>query len=221
MSKTPAYKIRSLVHAYGRKTVLDIPELDIPAGKVYGLVGPNSSGKTTLLSILGLLQSPLSGKIFLNGTETGGAGDRRRLGREVTLVHQKPVLFSTTVQNNVSYGLRAAGLPPNEVNARVQAALRDWGLQQYGQRDARKLSGGEAQRIVLARCLILETPVVLLDEPTHSLDDTFRPLLVEALAKANRTRSTTIIVASHDFAFLSSLTDQIIRMEAGRIAGAS
>ena len=82
---------------------------------------------------------------------------------------------------------------------------------------ARKLSGGEAQRVILARALIVETPIILLDEPTNSLDDAYRPVLVQLLHKVNQSRGTTIIVATHDTNFIESLSGAVFRMEKGKI----
>jgi tungstate transport system ATP-binding protein len=218
MSVACAYNIRSLKHAYGEKVALDIPHLDVPPGQALGLVGPNGSGKTTLLAILALLLTPVSGSVLLRGGESTGSRKRWKLRRQVTLIHQKPVLFSTTVRHNVSYGLRVLGLPARDIETRVGVILDELGLTSAAEKQAQELSGGEAQRVVLARGLVLETPIVLLDEPTHSLDSTFRPVLLELLRKANQSRRATIIVATHDFEFLSSLADRIIRLEGGSIA---
>jgi tungstate transport system ATP-binding protein len=217
MSSVPAYSIRSLIHAYDGKTVLDIQRLDIDSGRIWGLVGPNGSGKSTLLSILALLLKPLSGSVLLDGIETTQGRDLRQLRRKVTLIHQKPVLFSTTVANNLAYGLRAAGLPSKGIKARIQSALKELELSVAGGKAARKLSGGEAQRVILGRGLILETPILLLDEPTNSLDNDFRPLFQNLLLKANQKRGATIVIATHDLNFVSSLTQQIIRLENGKI----
>ena len=84
-------------------------------------------------------------------------------------------------------------------------------------KQARKLSGGEAQRVVLARALVLETPILLLDEPTNSLDDAYRPVLVDMLRKINQVRGTTVIVATHDSRFIASLGGKILRMDGGKI----
>jgi tungstate transport system ATP-binding protein len=220
MNPTPAYRVRALSHAYDGKTVLDIPQLDIPAGEICALVGPNGSGKTTLLSILALLLRPRSGSVLLHGVESADGSDRarQRLRRQVTLIHQKPVLFSTTVRKNVSYGLRALGLPAREIDVRVGRALKEFGLNELADRRSRKLSGGEAQRVVLARGLILETPVLLLDEPTSFLDDAFRPLLFDKLRAANHSRGTTILLATHDSKLVSSLAHRVIRMEKGEVS---
>jgi tungstate transport system ATP-binding protein len=216
MTSPLAYSLRSLVHSYDGKIALDIPGLDIPSGQICAFIGPNGCGKTTLLSILALLLPPSSGSVLLDGMETVRSRDRN-LRRKVTLVHQKPVLFSTTVWNNIAYGLHASGVHTREIRQRVQAIIEEAKLSEVAEKHARKISGGEAQRAVLARALVLETPVLLLDEPTNSLDDASRPVFSELLAKANRARRTTIIIATHDVDFVSSLSPRIIRLDAGRI----
>lgn len=218
MNSPPAYSIRSLLHAYDGKIALDIPQLDIPSGEICALVGPNGSGKTTLLSILALLRSPISGSVLLGGIESARGPERQRLRRQVTLIHQRPVLFSTNVWNNVSYGLRALGLPAREIRTRVGAALEELGLSGLAAKHARKLSGGEAQRAVLARGLVLKTPIILLDEPTSFLDDAFRPLLFDLLRHSNQTHGTTVLLAMHDLKFVSALAHRIVRLEEGKIS---
>ena len=218
MNTAPAYSIRSLIHAYDGRVVLETPKLDIASGEMCALVGPNGSGKTTLLSILALLLSPVAGSVLLHGLESARGPQRQRLRRQVTLVHQKPVLFSSTVWNNVSYGLRALGLPAKEIKARVGAVLEELGLSGVAGRQARKISGGEAQRAVLARGLVLETPILLLDEPTSSLDEDFRPVLWDLLRRARQKRNATIIVATHDSNFVSAFVRQIVRLEDGKIS---
>jgi len=211
-----AYSIRSLKHAYDGKTVLDIPRLDIPAGQICLFTGSNGSGKTTLLSILALLQTPSSGSVSLNGIECRHDPDRT-LRHRVTLVHQKPVLFSTSVRNNLAYGLKTRGIAASEVDRRIQWITKEMQLSTVIDKHARKLSGGEAQRVILARALVTETPLILLDEPTNSLDDAYRPVLTQLLYKQNQTRGATIIVATHDTNFISSLSGRIFQMEGGKI----
>lgn len=220
MSLPPAYSIRSLIHSYDGRTVLDIPRLDIASGNICAFVGPNGCGKTTLLSILSLLLNPVSGSLLLHGVETVRNRDQA-LRRKVTLVHQKPVLFSTTVRRNIAYGLHAWGVHSKDVRDRVQAIIEEMRLTGVADKPARKLSGGEAQRAILARALVLETPIILLDEPTNSLDSASKPILRELLLKANERRGATIVLATHAMNFVSSLTDKIIRMEEGKILQSS
>ena len=104
-----------------------------------------------------------------------------------------------------------------EIADRVEAIIVDAGLESVAGRQPRTLSGGETQRVALARGLVLETPILLLDEPTNSLDDAFRPLLLQMLRKANQSRKTTILAATHDIGFISAIADRIVQMEAGKL----
>jgi tungstate transport system ATP-binding protein len=217
MSSAPAYSIRSLIHSYDGKAVLDIPYLDILSGQICVFAGPNGCGKTTLLSILAFLLTPSSGSVLLQGAEAvceNGPWIRRK----ITLVHQKPVLFSTTVHKNIAYGLKMFGISSKEIRHRVKAIMEETGLSGLAEKPARKLSGGEAQRAVLARALVLETPILLLDEPTNSLDGLSKPMLSGLLRKANH-RGATIIIATHDLNFISSLPHRLIHLEEGRMSG--
>jgi|WetSurSiteA1Bulk_404760.scaffolds.fasta_scaffold07190_1 tungstate transport system ATP-binding protein len=213
-----AYEVRSLIHSYNGGIALDIPSLDIQSGAVCALTGPNGCGKTTLLSILALLLKPVSGSVRLQGIESAGSHDYH-LRRKATLVHQKPVLFSATVRNNIEYGLKAVGIPAKEIRNRVDRILGKANLGEIAEKQARKLSGGEAQRVVLARGLVLETPIVLLDEPTNSLDAASRPLFYNLLREATA-RGTTIITATHDTGILAALNPRILRMDKGKIVHA-
>jgi ABC-type Fe3+/spermidine/putrescine transport system ATPase subunit len=149
MSLPPAYRIQSLVQAYGENVVLDIPRLDIASGRITALVGPNGCGKTTLLSILALLLSPGSGSVQMQGRDIGRSRDHS-LRREVTLVHQKAVVFSMTARKNIAYGLHAQGVKSREARERVESIIEQMQLSALADKQARTLSGGEAQRVVLA-----------------------------------------------------------------------
>lgn len=216
MTQPLAYRIRGLRHAYDGAPVLDIPRLDIASGQMMAFMGPNGCGKTTLFSILAMLLPPAAGSIWIQGSEIVRYGDRR-LRRRVTLVHQKPVLFSTSVRHNIAFGLKALSLPSHAIQDRVHAIAEATGLTDKLDKPARKLSGGEAQRVALARALVLETPILLLDEPTNSLDDASRPILAELLHKANRERNTTVILATHDPDIAAALSCQTLRLERGEI----
>jgi tungstate transport system ATP-binding protein len=199
--------------------VLDIAKLEVAAGEICVVAGPNGSGKSTLLQILALLLNPVSGSVLLNGIETVRSAKSLQLRRQVTLVHQKPVLFSTTVRKNILYGLRAAGRMRDGGRERVQDLLGQLELSGVAERHARKLSGGEAQRVVLARGLVLQTPILLLDEPTSFLDDEVRPLVLKLLQTANQAHAATILIATHDLRFVSSLAHRVVHLNEGRITG--
>ncbi len=217
MTRVAAYEIQSLAHAYDGRQVLDIPGLEIPQGEICVLSGPNGSGKTTLLAILALLRPATSGHVRLQGVEAVGSVKFAQLRRNVTLIHQRPFLFTATVWGNVSYGLRASGRPAKEIKARVGAVLEELGLSSLADKPAGELSGGEAQRVVLARGLVLETPILLLDEPTSFLDESYRPALFGMLLRANQSRSATILLATHDPKRDCSIAHRVIMLEGGKI----
>ncbi len=173
--------------------------------------------RTTLLSILALLLTPSSGSLLLYGTEAIGNQDPS-LRRKVTLVHQKPVLFSTTVRHNIAYGLHAHRYSKKEIKHRVRTVLEEMGLSAVADKHAGKISGGEAQRTILARALVLQTPILLLDEPTNSLDDASKPLLAQMLLRAKTERGTTIVIAAHDTNFIDSIADEVFHLQHGKVS---
>jgi tungstate transport system ATP-binding protein len=219
-----AYTLRSVIHRYDGSLALDLPTLDLATGKTVALRGANGSGKSTLLRILALLTVPTGGEVSMLGQPVRwrgsgfGPSTDVALRRQVTLVLQEPVMFSATVRSNVAFGLAAHGMPRVEVEQRVGAALSDVGLAGFEGRRARALSGGEAQRVALARALALDTPVLLLDEPTTYLDASFRPDLVGLLSRI-RERGTTVVFATHDDTLVEELADEVITLSRGGITG--
>lgn len=219
MSERPIYTIHNLVHRYQEDgpAVLRIDDLTIDRGRIVGLVGPNGSGKSTLLAILAQVVKPTSGKVALdNGAEFGSPENRRR----VTLLLQKPFLLRRTVTDNVTFGLKARG--GNGRMAEEVAEALDWvGLppDEFAHRPAWKLSGGEAQRAALAARLILRPEVLLLDEPTASVDAESTRLIRSAALRAREEWGSTLVIVSHDSAWLGRVADETVNLHRGRMAG--
>ncbi len=218
MSATPAYRLYDVLHTYGNGPALEVPELTLETGAVHAVLGPNGSGKSTLLHVLALLLPPSSGEVEILGARayprrTGGHG-LRALRRQVTLIHQRPVLLSTDVAGNVAFGLRARGLGRDEVRRRVADALARVGL--AGFQGRRELSGGEVQRVVIARALVLATPILLLDEPLSYLDEDARPLLTD-LIEERRADGATVVMATHDAGFADAVADRRWMLRKGRL----
>ncbi|MDP7112192.1 MAG: ABC transporter ATP-binding protein [Myxococcota bacterium] len=219
MSATdPAYQLRNLLHSYGNGPAIDVPDLTLEAGAVHAVLGPNGSGKSTLLHVLALLLPPSSGEVEILGARayprrTNGHG-LLALRQQVTLIHQRPVLLSRDVAGNVAFGLRARGLARDDVQRRVAHALARVGLAGFERR--RELSGGEVQRVVIARAMVLSTPILLLDEPLSYLDEDARPLLVD-LIDERRAAGATVVLATHDAGFADSLADRRLLLRKGRL----
>jgi len=211
------YEIRSLRHAYAGKPVLEVEHLDIAAASIVGLIGPNGSGKSTLLKLLGLVERPVQGDLRFDGRRVEPFSDAARFS--ITMLPQEPFLMKRSVFNNVAYGLKLRGLA--DLRARVDDALSMVGLNgsQFARRPWYALSGGEAQRVALAARLALRPKVLLLDEPTASVDAASAQRIKEASVRARRELGTTLIVASHDWQWLYEICDNILHLFNGRIFG--
>ena len=164
--------ISNLVHQYNGKTVLDIDYLSFTRGSIYAVLGHNGSGKTTLLTILGLLLKPTAGKVFFEGKDIYlHSASITAIRSTMATVIQNPLLFDTTVENNIAYGLKIRGIPKAHRKRTVQDCLQLVGLEGFEKRKAKELSGGEAQRIAIARALAIKPQVLFLDEFTANVDE--------------------------------------------------
>jgi len=176
---------------------LEVDRLDLQPGQIYLLQGANGAGKSTLLQLMALLLLPERGELRFNGQPVTGAAERQRLRRQITLVEQSPYLFDTTVYQNLAFGLRLRDVRGDLQQRRINQALAAVGLQGYEARHARLLSGGETRRVALARALVLQPRLLLLDEPTAGLDREILPVFERCLAELPG-RNTTVVLAGHD-----------------------
>jgi molybdopterin-binding protein len=208
--------LKNLTKYFNDRKVLDNITLQIHEGEILALLGPNGSGKTTLLKILAFLEKPTSGESkFQRELVTEKNTERMRL--ESAMVFQRTLLFSTTVYNNVAYGLRMRKMPKNQIEGEVKKALKLVKLEGFENRSAKKLSGGEQQRVALARALVLRTKLLLLDEPTANLDPKNASILEEVIATANRELKTTIVMATHNMFQAKSLPHRVALINDGKI----
>lgn len=192
------YDIHNLTHRYGERTVLHIDSLRIEPGEVFALVGPSGAGKSTLLRLLGLLETPTQGQLAvqLNGHAFTSASATIADRRQLTMVFQRPVLLSRSVRANVAFGLRLRG--KHKHHAQVERALARVSLTHLMDARAHTLSGGEMQRVAVARALVLEPQVLLLDEPTANLDP-YNVRIIEGLIREQHQEyGTTIILVTHN-----------------------
>lgn len=210
-------ELRNVTKRFGEVTALDSVTLRVLKGEIFTIVGPNGSGKTTLLRIIAGIDVPTTGEIHFKGRKVSedSLGDIRR---ESTMVFQRTALFNTTVWKNVSYGLKLRGLPKAEVDSKAKEALEMVKLQGYEQRLAKNLSGGEQQRVSLARALALNTDVLALDEPTANLDPRNVSIIEETISRVNRERGATVIIATHNMLQAENLTNRAALLTNGRIA---
>jgi len=213
-----AIKITALTHTYGTREVLKDVNLSIDRGEVFALIGPTGAGKTTLLRIIDLLETPASGQLYLDGRPAPqSARQRLDMRRRMSFVHQKPQFFNLSVYDNVACGLRWRGANEDVISNRIRHILDTVGLNGYDRRDARTLSGGEAQRVALARSLVLEPDVLLLDEPTANLDPISTTRMEQLIAHVARQRKITMVMSTHDMAQGQELADRIGVLVEGKL----
>ncbi len=191
------YRLAGVRKEYGGRYVLNVEQLDILKGEVLAIVGPSGAGKSTLLRLLNFLESPSDGELsFLGNRFTRHEQAPLALRRQVTTVFQRPLLLNRSVWDNVSFGLKLRGI--REWRQRTAAGLERVGLTHLSHERAASLSGGEVQRAALARALVLEPEVLLLDEPTANLDPYNVGLIEEVIRQINREQNTTLVLVTHN-----------------------
>jgi len=210
-------ELKNVTKTFNTVTALDDINLQIREGEILALVGSNGSGKTTLLKLLAFIEKPSKGKVIFDGT-SASEKNFEQLRMQSTMVFQKTVLFSTTVYDNVAYGLRIRKTLRQDLDQRVKDALRLVRLEGFERRHAKKLSGGEQQRVALARALALRTKLLLLDEPTANLDPKNVSLVEEIIAAANRESKITVVMATHNMLQARSLPNRVALIASGKVS---
>ncbi len=176
------------------KWELNIERLDIEEGQILGIVGPNGAGKTTLLKLMGLLEKPREGEINLWGQCVYNGTDKIRLRREISFVFQEPLLYNRSVYENVAIGLKIRGFHKKIIESKVNEWLDRFNIKNLAHRRPTELSGGQAQRVSLARALCLEPKLFLMDEPFSRLDTPTKEALITDLKGILCNKSTAVFV---------------------------
>ncbi len=193
---TPILRLEAIRHSYGDRFTLRIPELDILPGEIFAVVGPSGAGKSTLLRILNFLEKPQAGRVRFHGRAYDAGNLPIDLRRKMTTVFQQPLLLSASVWGNVGYGLRVRG--SRNGHDAIQQALEEVRLAHLAKQPADRLSGGEAQRVSLARALVLHPEILFLDEPTANLDPSNVRIIEDIIRRANRERGMTVVLVTHN-----------------------
>ena len=207
--------VRGLQVVRAGTTILDVPHLDVTGGRSLAVVGPNGAGKTTLLLHLALLQRASTGDVLFEGKPTRGR--ELALRRRMAVVFQEALLLDSSVLANVEIGLRLRGVARVERQERAVRWLERFGVGTLSRRSSRTLSGGEAQRVSLARAFALEPEVLLLDEPFSALDTPTRALITDDLAAVLADTRTTTVLVTHDHDEAARLGDTVAVLIDGQI----
>jgi tungstate transport system ATP-binding protein len=211
-------EIRDVYKQFGDKEVLKGVSARIERGEVFTIIGPSGQGKSTLLRLINLLDKPTSGSIIFEGVDIHQSRDQQAIRRKMAMVFQKPVVFSTTVYENIAYGLHFRGADRQSIKDEVDHALEVIDMVGFGDRKARSLSGGEMQRVALARAMVTGPELLLLDEPTANLDPLATHKIEELVRHYNRESHTTVIMSTHDMQQGQRLATRIAVMMHGKFA---
>ena len=195
---------------------LEIPSLSIQRGETLTVVGPNGAGKSTLLLALARLLKPSHGDILYDGKSLK-EWDELEYRRKISFVFQAPLLMDMTVEQNVGLGLKFRGTPKEEVRERVGKWMKQLGVESLAKRRAGQLSGGEAQRVSLARAFVLDPVLLLLDEPFSALDPPTRAKLIEDLASLLIEDHRTAVFVTHNLNEAAKLSHRIAVIVGGML----
>lgn len=212
-----AIVLEDLIRRYEGEQVLGPISHAFAAGTTTLIMGPNGCGKSTLLRVCAMLEVPDGGSVRFIDEDRELQHDLA-LRRRVTLVFPKTTVFRGTVFDNVAYGLRIRGSAADVVAGRVEESLVSVGLLHKIRQDARTLSSGESQRLGIARALALKPDVLLLDEPTASIDEEHTAFIEDLIMALDRQTGTTIIMTTHDRHQAEKLAGQLLVMRRGVVA---
>ncbi|MEH6825272.1 MAG: ATP-binding cassette domain-containing protein [Motiliproteus sp.] len=221
MTKAPLLGIRYLKKHYGPKLILDIGQLDLYAGEAVLLRGRNGAGKSTLMKILAGLESYSRGSLLykeepISAPRFWFQRSPRQLNNRVIYLHQQPFLFDSSVSDNLAYGLKCSHVAKTKQALIVEQALHWSGLEHLAERNAKTLSGGEMQRIALARAWVLEPELLLLDEPIANMDTESREQ-TSFLIRRLISQGTGVVICSHETKPDNRLIDRVLHLEAGQL----
>ena len=197
---------------YRSVKALNSVSLELQGGKIIVLLGVNGAGKTTLMRIMAGLENADCGELFFNNQSI----DCKALRQVATLVFQKSAMFSTNVYDNLAYGLRIRKVPKAEIKKKVAEALQAVRLSGFEKRRAKKTSGGEQQRIALARAFLLDSHILLLDEPTANLDPNSATIIEKAIVN-KKSAQRIILMSTHNLSQARRMADEIVHIYDGEI----
>lgn len=214
----PVLRLHDIKKTYGEREVLNIEDLTISKGGITGILGPNGSGKTTLLRIMGLLIPSDTGQVEVLGKKV--RWDKNlilKLRRQISIVTQTSYMFEGSVYYNVAYGLKVRSTRESKIRSTVMECLDMVGMKEFINADARTLSGGERQKVAIARALAIKPKILFLDEPTSNIDPTSGLEIEKYVRHINQEYKTTIVLVTHNLFQAQRLTDEITFLWEGKL----
>ena len=213
MTSPPLLKVEGLRRGYGEDWRLDLPELEVRQGEFLALLGPTGAGKSTLLRLLHFLDAPEDGRVLVDGEPVPFPAPIE-VRRSIGMIFQRPLMLSGSVRENIGFGLKVRGdLDPR----RVDEMLERFHLTHLARREANQISGGEMQRLALARALVCRPRLLLLDEPAASLDPGHAAAVEGIIRDVHREDGTTIVMATHNLGQARRLAERVGLLVGGRL----
>jgi putative ABC transport system ATP-binding protein len=207
-------RTENLTRLVGSTTIVNDVSVSVVRGEILAICGPSGAGKSSFLRLINRLDEPTSGTCFLGGTDYRQLPPRE-LRRRVGLVLQTPFLFPGTVAENLRFGPRQRGETVSD--GTIERLLSEVGLSGFGWRPVTELSGGEAQRVSVARTLANSPEILLLDEPTSALDDDAKRTVEAVIVDVVRAKKLTCLIVTHDTSQAARIADRAMLMRAGRL----
>ena len=205
-------RVENLKKYYKNQIVLDIEKLKFESGKITCIMGSNGSGKSTLINIIAGLISDYNGSVYYNNETLNN-----NIKMKMTLAFQNPYLMKMTVWENLMYPLKIRGINKAEGNAMIEDILNDFGIYELKDKKAHQLSGGEGQKVSIARAMIFKPNILLLDEPTASVDKEYTKIIEEKIIQYNKVTNSTVIMITHNIGQANNLSNNIVYLEKGRL----
>jgi tungstate transport system ATP-binding protein len=215
-----AFRLSEVEKFYGKRQVLKIENMEITEPQLYAIIGPNGAGKTTLLRILSLLTVNDTGTVEIWGKRVAWNNQKQlvSLRREMAMVTQTSFMFDGNVYDNIAYGLKVRRLSSSAIKAIVENSAELLGISQFLKSSARKLSGGEKQKVAIARALALKPKVLFLDEPTSNIDPVSAKEIEKYIHYIKSKYDTIIVLVTHNLFQAKRLADYVYFMWNGEIA---
>ena len=203
-------RFENLKKTYDEKTVLDIDKGVIRKGSRTAVIGPNGAGKSTFIKIIAGIEKADSGRIVYGGNSEFPQKD-------VTLVFQKPYLLTSTVEKNIAYPMKLRGYDDDTIEQRITELTEELNLTQFRKTKTWKLSGGETQKVALARALSFKPKLLLLDEPTANIDPVTTAEIENMLVRIGEKQDTTIVLITHNLAQAKRTCDEVMMFHDGKL----
>ncbi|WP_147534000.1 ABC transporter ATP-binding protein [Bacillus marasmi] len=213
----PLLHLQNIKYTRNGQTILNIDDLKLMRGQVVGIMGPNGAGKSTLVKLMALLETPNSGSIIYDGDVVSVQSLTLAQRRKFAVAFQQSLLLNTTVFQNVAIGLKLRKMKKSMIEEKVSYWLEKFHISHLAHKHAKSLSGGEAQRVNLARAFVLEPEVLFLDEPFSALDFPTKIKLLKDLKQILETTNTTTVFISHDMLEVKYLTTELLIIINGQL----